>query len=197
MIPEVVSTFLESPSENTMRKLLDSKSVFWVDWGEEDDAIVEYCESVLQTGALSSKFLDADNEAGFELLIHCNSLRTVVPLTISPADRHITICSLNEVLAPDYEIRFCIDSNGMDTLAFLPLASADWTDIETKYADLFATHFGQVTPFPNLFTEGYGAINWRDLAHDPKQKMAAIKVYREQNNCSIGEAKSAVEAYLR
>ena len=45
-------------------------------------------------------------------------------------DRDTTIITLNEVLSPDYEIRFCIDSDGSDTLAFLPLSAKQWADLE-------------------------------------------------------------------
>jgi CHASE3 domain sensor protein len=37
----------------------------------------------------------------------------------------------------------------------------------------------------------------RQLADDPNQKIAAIKLYREQTGASLAEAKEAIEAYLR
>lgn len=196
MIPDVLAAFLERPSDDSLRELLDSDFVFWVDWREEDQAIVGYCESVLQTGSLAARVVDAENDAGFELYIERNGIRTLVPLTVDPADRHITICTLNDVLAPNYEIRFCIASDGMDSLVFLPLASADWTTVETNYPDVCATHFAPITSAPNFFTEGYEKTNWRALANNPRQKIAAIKLYREQNDCSLAEAKTAVEAYI-
>lgn len=38
--------------------------------------------------------------------------------------------------------------------------------------------------------------DWRDLALDPKQKLAAIQCYRQQHGGSLGEAKVAVECYV-
>lgn len=38
--------------------------------------------------------------------------------------------------------------------------------------------------------------DWRDLALDPRQKLAAIQFYRQQHGGSLGEAKAAIERYL-
>jgi hypothetical protein len=39
-------------------------------------------------------------------------------------------------------------------------------------------------------------VDWRDLALDPQQKLAAIQSYRQQHGVSLGEAKTAIEHYL-
>lgn len=36
----------------------------------------------------------------------------------------------------------------------------------------------------------------RQLADDPNQKIAAIKLYREQTGASLADAKEAIEAYM-
>ena len=54
---------------------------FWVDWREEDDAIVEYCESLLETGELSAEIIDADNEHGM-YIVYSNK-RAKVSLTLT------------------------------------------------------------------------------------------------------------------
>ena len=61
----------------------DREIVFWVDCGEEDDAIVEYCESVIQTGSLSADLVDADNDSGFEMFINYGDKRIKVPLIVT------------------------------------------------------------------------------------------------------------------
>lgn len=38
--------------------------------------------------------------------------------------------------------------------------------------------------------------DWRDLALDPRQKLASIQFYRQQHGGSLGEAKAAIERYL-
>jgi hypothetical protein len=154
MTIHLVQAVLESPTEQTIRALLDDRAtVFWIDWREEDDSIVAACEDLLQTGGLCAEFAEADNEEEEELTIQYGDRRVRVPLTYSEADRHITLCALNEALAPDYEVRFCIDSNGGDTLAFLPLSTAQWADLERQYGNAVQQRFYAIAAQPNLFTD--------------------------------------------
>ncbi len=151
---ELITRLIESPSENAIEALFDDEdTIFWVDWREEDDIIVEYCESIIQTESLSAEEVDADNDAGFEMYITYKDRRVKVPLTIGTEDRHVTIVTLNEILNPDFEIRFCIDSNGSDTLAFLPLSSDMWRKLEGQYGDAVAKRFYKLQMKPNVFTD--------------------------------------------
>jgi hypothetical protein len=154
MIPNSVDELLRTPSEDNVAALLeDDSAVFMVDWREEDDAIVEYCEGVLGTDSLSAEIVNIDADPGFELYISYGGQRTKVPLMAAPEDRHITLRTLNQALAPDYEIRVCVDSNGSDTLAFLPLSATDWAALESNYGQRVAKHFRKIEQRPNLFTE--------------------------------------------
>ena len=151
---ELVARAIESPTRENIEALFDDEdTVFWVDWREEDDAIVEYCESIIGSGSLDAELADADNDAGFEMYISYREKRVKVPLVIGIEDRHITLVSLNEILVPDYEVRFCIDSNGSDTLAFLPLPSDVWRDLEAQYGDALAKRFYRLQAKPNVFTD--------------------------------------------
>ena len=78
--------------------------------------------------------------------------RVKVPLEIGAGDRHITIVTLNEILKPDFEVRFCIDSNGADTLAFLPLACDVWRELEAEYGAAVAKRFYKLQMKPCLLT---------------------------------------------
>ena len=151
---ELIQRAIESPTDDVIQALLDDEStVFWVDWREEDAEIVEYCESIIQSGELSADEVDADNDAGFDLYINYRNQRVRVPLEIDIQDRHITLVALNEVLAPDYEIRFCIDSNGADTLAFAPLRCSDWKQLADQFGTKVSLRFYQLQPRPNVFTD--------------------------------------------
>jgi hypothetical protein len=142
-----VTAVLESPTEETIRALLDDDgTVFWIDWRQEDETIAESCESVLQTGHLSGELVEVDSDEGFEVYLQYRDRRVQVPLSYSGDDRHITLCALNRVLAPDFEARFCIDSNGSDTLAFLPLACE-------QCGEAVGRRFYKIVDRPNLFTD--------------------------------------------
>ena len=151
---ELITTMLAAPGEESVSALLDDDStVFWVDWREDDADIVSYCEGLLQTGSLASEWVNANTPVGVDLYISHKGKRLRVPLVIGPEDRHITLCALNEVLAPDFEVRFCIDSNGNDTLAFLPLPTAKWKELESTYGETVDSHFHKLTKSPNVFTD--------------------------------------------
>src|SRR5262252_8101964 len=126
----LVTAVLESHSQSAIEALFsDRQTVFWIDWRQEDDSIPNDCEAVLQTGSLSGEIKEVDTEEGFEVYVKYRGKRVKVPLTYSGADRHITIYAINFMLRPEHEIRFCIDSNGSDTLAFLPLPTATWNQL--------------------------------------------------------------------
>ena len=69
------------------------------------------------------------------------------------ADRHITLCTLNDLLSPKHEIRFIILSHGSDTVGFAALSVADWRELEKANADAVAENFVDPRKLPNLVTE--------------------------------------------
>jgi hypothetical protein len=144
---------IESRTEEAIHALLiDDTTVFWVDWGQEDETIADACESVLQTGGLRGEMVYVDSDQGFEVWIHYRDMRAKVPLTYSVDDRHITLCTLNRILAREYEVRFCIDSEGNDSLAFLPLKCDEWAALERQHGKAVARRFYRFGEKPNLFT---------------------------------------------
>lgn len=152
-INKVISV-LESSDQDAIEALLADKDlVFWIDWREEDDAIPDACESILQTGSLSGELVEDDSEEGYTVYVRYGDRRVQVPLTYSEADRHITLLTLNQVLAPDYEVRFCIDSHGADTLAFVPLSCQQWAQLEQRYGEVVGRRFFKISERPNLFTD--------------------------------------------
>jgi len=145
---------LEAPTEENIEALLmDEDTILWVDWREEEDAIVRECAYLLDIDQITAEIEDVDNEAGFEMYILYGSKRVRVPLVIGYEDRHIALCSLNEALWPDYEVRYCIDSGASDTLGFLPLPMSDWRLLEREFGDGVDQLFYKLTPKPNLFTD--------------------------------------------
>jgi hypothetical protein len=149
MIQSLVRRLIAEPDAKTLDELFDDKeSVFWVDHRESDDAIAEYCEELICTGKLSANWLDD------ELFLSYGDKRTRVPLTQSPADRHITLVALNEILAPDFDVRLAWDSTGGDTLAFAVLSQLEWRELEEEFGiKKVSAAFLRLTPHPNVFTE--------------------------------------------
>lgn len=59
----------------------------------------------------------------------------IIPYQGEGVDRDTTLKALNQILQPDYEIGFCMASDGLDTLAFLPLPSSLWQQLDQKYTN--------------------------------------------------------------
>lgn len=120
---DTLKKYIETESFEEL-SALKSQMIFWVDWREEDDVIVEYCEKCLNTGTLHAEM----GYSGDELLLTINYKDQA--FTEKVIDRDPTLIFLNRILQPDYEIRFCKGSDGSDTLAFLPLSKAEWAELE-------------------------------------------------------------------
>ena len=106
--------------------------IMWVDWREEDEYIVLDTEKILQTGCLSAELNETDDTIGFEIIISYKEKKHKIPYQGVSSDRDTTIITLNEIIAPDYEMRFCIHSDA-DTLAFLPLSALQWLELENEF----------------------------------------------------------------
>lgn len=52
----------------------NSQKLVWIDWREYDEAIINYIEGVIQSGELSGKSKDVDNEMGFDIFIEWKEL---------------------------------------------------------------------------------------------------------------------------
>ena len=152
---DAVRKLLSSPTADAVAAFLDDEStVFWIDWRQEDETIAESCELTLNAGTLDGELIeDTDDGSDYRVDIIYNAKRERVPLTFSEADRHITLLTMNRILSPDYEIRFCIDSNGGDTLGFIALAVDDWSTIHEQFGYLVDKHFYRISETPNLFTD--------------------------------------------
>jgi len=120
---------------------------FAVDWREDDADIVAYCADALELDSLTSEWRDED------LFINFDGSEVQVPLQIDVADRHTTICTLNDVLSPKYEIRFLVFTHASDALGSAALTIADWQVLERISPAVVAENFIDPRRLPNLVTE--------------------------------------------
>lgn len=142
---ETIESYIENPTADFYSDVFDGRYdiVMVVDWREEDDEIVQYCENILETGHLSAELEDADNQLGFTLTIHYGEKSLLIPYVGDGADRDTTLLALSEILQPDYEIRWCKVSEGNDTLEFIPLPKILWHRLDMKYAGQMDELFGR------------------------------------------------------
>ncbi|GAL63301.1 hypothetical protein [Algibacter lectus] len=119
---ETIENYCKTNDYEDFEKI-GNEFVFHIDWREFDDAIVEYCESRIQTGFLSAKL----NNDVLSINYDRNNFQTKIT-----DSRDTTLKFLNKILLPKYEIRFCSITFPSDTLGFIILSSEKWGEVEKR-----------------------------------------------------------------
>ncbi|MCL2579763.1 MAG: glutathione reductase [Oscillospiraceae bacterium] len=126
-----INEFLKSKDIDILWE--DHNSVLWVDHRDEDENIVKYTGEMLNIDNLSAEVIESENELGYEVIIIYGDKKSVVNFNPKKVSRDTTLIALNEILQPDSEVRFWMDSVGGDTLAFVPLSSVAWSHLEHEF----------------------------------------------------------------
>lgn len=123
-----------------------------VDWRGEEELIIEECETAIKTGDLSFEVADADNDVGFKRYIIYRGKQYFVHLSPKKDElgryknvRSSVILKLNEILQPDYELRYLTASEGGDSVILLPLPTKLWTILEAVYGETLHIAFAKLS----------------------------------------------------
>ncbi len=181
-----IEKYLAVPSRERFYNLLGDEDgiVVWVDHRDEEESIISEIETCLKTGSLTSEVVDSDNEHGFDFFIEYNGKKKRAPfITLGTHNRQEAIVTLNELLVPDYEVRFCVDSSGSDTLAYIPLSFADWNVLEEKDTreKVLQCFYPINVDSPNMFTDYVYPIrfeNGKMVVHRPADNVGFWKFIR-------------------
>jgi len=149
MVADFVKALIAGKVDETRGEVWEHPELFFfVDWREEDENIAAYCDELIGPGVIEASW------RGEDLLFTRAERSVVVPLSHSPADRHIALLSLNEVLAPEFEVRYVWAAHGADTAAMLPLRTEEWQVLEQEYGRATLDRaFLRLQPSPNTFTD--------------------------------------------
>jgi len=142
-VPQLLHQYLQNGSTGFFHENFQGRNdlVLWIDWGQTAEDIVAHCEQILQTGTLSLSPAPAD-AANQGTYIRYKETRRKLPAA-ADTDHQVTLQALNELLAPDFEIRAFKATSGDGLLAFLPLASGSWAQLEQQYGNKVLLHFGK------------------------------------------------------
>lgn len=134
---EYIREFLKNEDRESFDNFWEnSQKLVWIDWREYDEDIINYIEGVIQSGELSGKSKDVDNEMGFDIFIEWKGIEYKISYPDKEgSDRDTTIKTLNKIIQPEYEIRLFMESLGNDTLAFVPLLKSEWEELEKKFGE--------------------------------------------------------------
>jgi hypothetical protein len=99
-----------------------------VDWRAcEDEVVADFGRHLASGDSLTARL------AGSELYAAYNGAEHHIPLTHSPADRYVAICSMISILGARYELRRLKSSVEGDTHVFLLLLREDWRRIDDRH----------------------------------------------------------------
>ena len=149
---EQIRSFLSAPTEQ-QDEFDASDALIWVDWGEEDDAILGYLNDVLPEAAqIDYECTDSTEERGFDILLKRDGEARAIPYAADAADRDTTLKAAQEYLAPVYEIRWYMGSLGSDTLAFCMLRAEQWRRLAQEFgAETLDYYFAPIDADGRMF----------------------------------------------
>ncbi|MEM9347393.1 MAG: hypothetical protein AAGB26_12325 [Planctomycetota bacterium] len=141
----------------------DCPNIFSVDWRADETEVVDDCATCLGLDSLSAEW----SEDGESVTVSYNGTKTEVPNT---DNRYAIVIALNQLLQPEYEIRYMVVSHGTDTACFAVLTASDWNDLDAQAEEAVKENFIQLEGLPNIFTE----LIDRDLPLEARELLKRI-----------------------
>lgn len=152
---ENIKNFLED-TEN-FEPLIESESLIWVDWREYDEDIISYVNEKIED-KIEIVLQDNGKPYGEDIILKNKDKSLMIPYK-EKMDRDTTIKYLNEFIKPKYEIRFCIESLGNDTLAYVVLTKDLWEKLENKFGkEKVRYSFEEITLESKMFNMDFETV---------------------------------------
>ncbi|MDD6919945.1 MAG: glutathione reductase [Eubacteriales bacterium] len=124
-----VKIFLENPGN--LDYFIESDVMVWIDWREYDEDVVAYFNEKLDD-KIEVQLIDNGKPYGDDILLKKDKIELEI-LYEEEMDRDTTIKYLNDFIKPKYEIRWCLETLGNDTLGFVVLESNEWDELEQEF----------------------------------------------------------------
>ena len=147
-----IKNFFENPVDN-MENFFNSRAITWIDWREYDEDIISYFNGLLpQEDIVDVEIKEIKLGRGIDIILKKDNKTLTIPYENDKTDRDITIKTLNDFIAPKYQIRVFMESLGDDTLAFTVLNSDEWKDLENEFGkEKLEFFFTPVSQFKGIF----------------------------------------------
>lgn len=152
---ENIKNFLED-TEN-FEPLIESESLIWVDWREYDEDIISYVNEKIED-KIEIVLQDNGKPYGEDIILKYKDKSLMIPYK-EKMDRDTTIKYLNAFIQPKYEIRFCIESLGNDTLVFVVLNQSLWEKLENEFGkEKVRYYFEEITLESKMFDMDFETV---------------------------------------
>ena len=130
---EEIELFLKNPSAEE-ESFWGSEVLVWVDWKDFDESIIEYFNDFLpEEDHLKFELIENDKPRGVDIFLMKDGVKKAIPYDEERTDRDTTLKAIQGFMAPNYQIRWYMDSLGGDTLAFCLLPTEKWLQLEKEY----------------------------------------------------------------
>lgn len=150
-----IKNFLEET--NSFESFLESDSLVWIDHREYDEDIIFYVNEKLEE-KIEIVLQDNGKPYGDDIYLKHKEKLVMIPYK-EKMDRDTTIKYLNEFIKPNYEIRFCIESLGNDTLAFVILTKDLWKQLENDFGkEKVSYYFEKITLESKMFDMDFETV---------------------------------------
>ena len=147
-----IKNFFENPIDN-MENFFNSRAITWIDWREYDEDIISYFNCLLpQEDIVDVEIKEIKLGRGIDIILKKDNKTLTIPYENDKTDRDITIKTLNDFIAPKYQIRVFMESLGDDTLAFTVLNSDEWKELENSVGkEKLYFFFTPISQFKGIF----------------------------------------------
>jgi hypothetical protein len=154
------SAVLQHPIKSHSSAIFDdTTNIVWIDSREEEDAIVHRIADRIGAIPLSAEVADAENDAGYEVRINYRDATKVITPDDGFGSRHATLNAIDELLSPEYQIRFVTDTNGTDTIGVVVELLCDWSRLYKLYGQRLNQHFCPIRELPDLMNTAGNVID--------------------------------------
>ena len=147
-----IKEFLKDPIKNR-EAFFNNSAITWIDWREYDEDIISYFNCLLpQEDIVDVEIKEIKLGRGIDIILKKDNKTLTIPYENDKTDRDITIKTLNDFIAPKYQIRVFMESIGDDTLAFTVLNTDEWKNLENEFGkEKLEFFFTPVSQFKGIF----------------------------------------------
>ena len=127
----------------------DQDNVVWIDWRDEEDAIVEAIRDCIDLDDLRANIEDVDNDLGYVVIVSFDDQSLTIDPTNDFDSRHATLNAVDKLLS-DHQIRFATPTNGGDTIAVAIERESDWQSLYNEFGRTLNQIFCPIREVPDL-----------------------------------------------
>jgi len=156
----------------TLEEIYDqSDLLIWIDWREAEEDLIDYFnEQLPEPDRIDCEIVEIDKLRGVDIVLSSQEKKMTIPFADDVTDRDSAIRAMQEMLSPQYQIRWFMESLGNDTLAFALLPTVQWEELVQQFGKHKVDHyFKPVTNTSVMFDMGIDEVdalmNLRAIEH--------------------------------